>query len=88
MALVWVYSSHALTKLSGLPDLLIRHIRDRGHVGAVEHLNEVVLLVFCRSEGTVSYSRLSANSQTRLRRPARENNIFFSAVSVTKKITY
>ena len=38
MAQVWVYSSLALTMLSGLPDLLLGYADGRGHEGAVEHL--------------------------------------------------
>ncbi len=30
---------------SGLPDLLVLHISDEGHVGAVEHLSDVDLPV-------------------------------------------
>jgi hypothetical protein len=44
IAQVLVYSSQALTKPSGLPDLLLGHADGCGHVGAVEHLGIVVHL--------------------------------------------
>jgi hypothetical protein len=45
MALVWVPSSQALTIPSGLPELLVACISDIGHLGAVEHQGDIVLLV-------------------------------------------
>jgi len=35
---VWVYSSQALAKLSGLPNLLLEHAACCGHQGAVLYL--------------------------------------------------
>jgi hypothetical protein len=41
MAQVWVYSSQAFTKPSGVPDLLDRLAGGLGQEGVVEHLAEV-----------------------------------------------
>ncbi len=41
---VGVYSSQALTKPSGLTDLLVGHADGRGHEGAVAHLGVVAHL--------------------------------------------
>jgi hypothetical protein len=49
MALVWAYSSLALTIPSGLPDRLVAHFGGLGHVGKVEHL-----AAFVRLEGSVN----------------------------------
>jgi hypothetical protein len=54
MAPVWAYSIQALAILSGLPDLIARHVVGVGHVVVVRHLSDVVLLiVFVRLDGGI-----------------------------------
>jgi len=40
-----LYSSHALTILSSLPDTLVAHVSGLGHLGGVEHQVDVVVVV-------------------------------------------
>jgi hypothetical protein len=54
-AQVWVYSSQALTKSSGLPDLLVGHVSHGAHAGAFEHQTVFGLLVcFINPLGSVN----------------------------------
>jgi hypothetical protein len=55
--MVWVYSSQALTKPSGLPDLLVALVRHGAHLEVVEHLIiDRNLVCFIRSEGSINDS--------------------------------
>ncbi len=40
-----LYSSHALTIPSSLPDTLVPHVSGLGHLGGAEHQVDVVVLV-------------------------------------------
>jgi len=81
---VWVYSSQALTILSGLPDLLIGLAGGLGQEGVFEHLGEVEHLVFVRSEGGV-YDKTSKRLTFAISISGLNKEMYFTGLTLSKR---